>query len=140
VNNISGTVIDGNFAFELFDTYGFPIDLSELLARENKLTIDMDEFQSALKKQKDRSRAATALDAGDWVITKQGEGSFVGYDHLMRETKVLRYRSINSKDKSWIQIELAETPFYPEGGGQVGDVGALYFDQEKLVVVVLVLI
>ena len=135
VNNISGTVIDGNFAFELFDTYGFPIDLSELLARENKLTIDMDEFQSALKKQKDRSRAATALDAGDWVILKQGEGSFVGYDHLMRETKVLRYRSINSKDKSWIQIELAETPFYPEGGGQVGDVGALYFDQEKLVVV-----
>jgi len=132
VKGISGTVIDGKFAFELFDTYGFPIDLSELLARENGLTINMDEFSSELKKQKDRSRAATAIDAGDWIVLNEGEGTFVGYDQLETETKVLRYREVKAKDKTFIQVELDETPFYPEGGGQVGDVGVLVFDGEKL--------
>ncbi|MFT6717258.1 MAG: alanyl-tRNA synthetase, partial [Saprospiraceae bacterium] len=129
---ITSKVIEGKFAFELFDTYGFPIDLSDLLARENGLTINMDEFHSELKKQKDRSRAATAIDAGDWITLNEGEGTFVGYDDLETETKVLRYREVKAKDKSWVQVELGETPFYPEGGGQVGDVGVLVFDEEKL--------
>jgi alanyl-tRNA synthetase len=129
---LSGKVIDGKFAFELFDTYGFPIDLSELLARENGLTINMDEFRSELQKQKERSRAATVIDAGDWIVLNEGEGTFVGYDQLETETRVLRYREVKAKDKSWVQVELGETPFYPEGGGQVGDVGVLVFDEEKL--------
>jgi alanyl-tRNA synthetase len=134
VKGLSKKVIEGKFAFELFDTYGFPIDLSDLLAREDGLTIDMDEFHAELKKQKERSRAATAVEAGDWVVLNVGEGAFVGYDQLETETRVLRYREVKTKDKTFIQVELEETPFYPEGGGQVGDAGVLVFDEEKLFV------
>ena len=128
----SELIIDGKFAFELFDTFGFPIDLTQLLAKEENRSINMEQFQEELAAQKTRSRAASAVDAGDWIMLHQGEGKFVGYDTLETETKVLRYRNVKSKDQNWIQIELENTPFYPEGGGQVGDVGVLVFGEEKL--------
>ncbi len=130
--NVKTKQIEGKFAFELFDTYGFPIDLTELLAKEQGLVIYKQEFEAALQQQKDRSRKATAIDAGDWSILSEVEGTFVGYDTLEVDTKVLKSREVKSKDKTWIQIELERTPFYPEGGGQVGDVGVLVLGDEKL--------
>ena len=118
------TAIEGNFAFELFDTFGFPIDLTELLAREKGLVVDMDGFQNALLAQKERSRAATAIDTGDWVVVNEDEESqFVGYDQLIAQTSILKYRKVAAKGKEQYQLVLAETPFYAEGGGQVGDTG-----------------
>ncbi|HEY0668198.1 MAG TPA: alanine--tRNA ligase-related protein, partial [Sphingobacteriaceae bacterium] len=118
--------IDGNFAFELYDTFGFPIDLTELMARENGLEVDMVGFQNALEEQKSRSRAATAIDTGDWVVLREGEQvEFVGYDSLETETRILKYRKINAKGKEQFQIVLDRTPFYAESGGQVGDAGRL---------------
>ena len=124
--------INGKFAFELFDTFGFPIDLTQLLAKEENRSVNMDQFEKELTEQKDRSRAASAIDAGDWVVLDEGEAKFVGYDTPETETKVLRYRNVKSKDQNWVQVELETTPFYPEGGGQVGDVGVLVFGKEKL--------
>ncbi|MEY3679049.1 MAG: alanine--tRNA ligase [Bacteroidota bacterium] len=118
--------ISGDFAFELYDTYGFPIDLTELMAREKGLEVDMDGFQKALTVQKDRSRAATAIDTGDWVLVNEGEEvEFVGYDATETESKILKYRKINSKGKEQFQLVLDRTPFYAESGGQVGDTGML---------------
>ena len=119
-------VISGEFAFELQDTYGFPIDLTELMAREKKWTVDMDEYQKSLQIQKSRSRAATAIDTGDWVtVNDYPETEFVGYDLLEIETKILKYRQVTSKGKEQYQIVLQKTPFYGESGGQVGDTGRL---------------
>lgn len=116
--------IDGEFAFELFDTFGFPIDLTELLAREQGLSVDMNGFQQALLAQKERSRAATAIDTGDWVLVNDDEESeFVGYDSLNSTTEIVKYRKVSSKGKDQFQLVLTETPFYAEGGGQVGDKG-----------------
>jgi len=118
--------IDGDFAFELFDTYGFPIDLTGLLARENGLNVDMDGFQRALQQQKERSRAATSIDTGDWVTVSEGdETDFVGYDQLEATTQILKYRKVTAKGKHQYQLILSVTPFYAEGGGQVGDSGIL---------------
>lgn len=118
--------IDGNFAFELFDTYGFPIDLTELLAREQGLTVDMTGFEQALFAQKERSRAATAIDTGDWVIVSDNQDTeFVGYDVFMAQTEIVKYRKVSAKGKDQFQLVLSETPFYAEGGGQVGDTGYL---------------
>ena len=127
--------IGGTEAFELFDTYGFPIDLTRLVAVENKLTIDEAGFNSELKKQKDRSRAATKVDTGDWIdVRPNGRVVFTGYDTLDGRTELLRYRSVRSKDKDAYQLVLAETPFYAESGGQVGDTGSLLFGDERIVV------
>ena len=118
--------IDGDFAFELFDTYGFPIDLTALLAREKGLDLDMEGFQVALQKQKERSRAATTIDTGDWINVSEGEESeFVGYDQLQATTEILKYRKVKAKGKEQYQLVLSVTPFYAEGGGQVGDTGLL---------------
>jgi len=118
--------IDGAFAFELFDTFGFPIDLTELLSREKGMAVDMDGFQKALQAQKDRSRAATILDTGDWIAVGEGEDTeFVGYDRLEADTRILKYRKVKAGGKEQYQLLLSVTPFYPEGGGQVGDVGRL---------------
>ena len=127
-----GKNIEGKFAFELFDTFGFPIDLTQLLAKEANLIVDMEGFEKELQQQKERSRKATAVETEDWIVLKDGIGKFIGYDNLESETEVLRYRKVSGKDSKWYQIELAETPFYPEGGGQVGDVGVLVFGEEKL--------
>ncbi|MFC3197883.1 alanine--tRNA ligase [Parapedobacter deserti] len=119
-------IIAGGFAFELYDTYGFPIDLTELLAREKGWNVDMPGFQQALEQQKNRSRAATAIDTGDWVVLRAGESvEFVGYDQLECNTEVLKYRKIAAKGKEQYQLVLSVTPFYPAGGGQVGDTGVL---------------
>lgn len=123
---LSHNVVDGDFAFELFDTYGFPIDLTDLLAREKGLTVDMVAFDKALQAQKDRSRAATVIDTGDWTIINDIEDTeFVGYDTLKATTQVIKYRKVSAKGKDQYQLVLSVTPFYAEGGGQVGDTGVL---------------
>ncbi|RZJ65830.1 MAG: alanine--tRNA ligase, partial [Flavobacterium sp.] len=124
--NEAKDVIDGEFAFELYDTFGFPIDLTDLMAREKGLSVDMEGFNKALEEQKNRSRAATAIDTGDWVIVNQdNETEFVGYDLTEIETEILKYRKVSAKGKEQYQIVLRQTPFYAESGGQVGDTGRL---------------
>ena len=116
--------ISGDFAFELFDTFGFPVDLTELLAKEQGLRVDMEGFEQALQKQKARSRAATSVDTGDWIsLTTETGSAFVGYDALTSTTEIIKYRKVSGKGKQQYQIVLAETPFYAEGGGQIGDQG-----------------
>lgn len=123
-------VINGDFAFELYDTYGFPIDLTELLAREKGMSVDMDGFKQALQIQKDRSRAATAIDTGDWVVVNDDDGfEFVGYDTLTAKTEVVKYRKVVAKNKEQYQLVLSVSPFYAEGGGQVGDSGELISEE-----------
>jgi alanyl-tRNA synthetase len=119
-------VISGDFAFELNDTYGFPIDLTELMAREKRWSVDMEEYHKALLQQKERSRAATAIDTGDWILVKPDlEVEFVGYDDFEAETEIIKYRKVSAKGKDQYQIVLSKTPFYAESGGQVGDTGRL---------------
>lgn len=122
-------VIEGLFAFILFDTYGFPIDLTELMAKEIGFTVNMKEFEAALQAQKDRSRAATAIDTGDWIIVNESDDTdFVGYDALTTKTEIVKYRKVSTKGKEQYQLVLSVTPFYAEGGGQVGDSGVLIAD------------
>ncbi len=119
-------IVSGEFAFELFDTYGFPIDLTQLIVSERYGEINMEGFNLALAEQKNRSRAATAVDTGDWVIVNQdNETEFVGYDLTEIETDILKYRKVSAKGKEQYQIVLRQTPFYAESGGQVGDTGRL---------------
>ena len=120
--------IDGGFSFELSDTYGFPIDLTELIAREKGFVVDMEGFYKALTEQKNRSRAATAIDTGDWVVLKDDDTvTFTGYDELETIAHVIKYRKVTAKGKEQYQIVLDKTPFYAESGGQVGDRGELVF-------------
>ena len=130
-----GNVIGGAFAFELFDTYGFPIDLTELMAKENGWTVDMQGFQKGLDEQKQRSRAAAAVDTDDWVVVHNGqEEQFVGYDTLTADVEILKYRKVKTKDKEFYQLVFDRTPFYGEGGGQAGDKGSLVCGDEKVIV------
>lgn len=124
--------ISGKVAFELYDTFGFPIDLTQLLAREKGLQVDMAGYQSALESQKERSRKATSVTAGDWKILKDGSQTFTGYDDLLNDTTVLQYRTVEQKGKKQFQVVLETTPFYPEGGGQVGDTGTLRFEGQEI--------
>jgi alanyl-tRNA synthetase len=128
--------ISGKDAFELYDTYGFPFDLTRLIASERNLTIDEAEFNSEMQKQKDRSRAATAIDTEDWIIVNEGnKNEFVGYDSLETKANVLKYRKVKAKGKEAYQIVLDKTPFYAESGGQVGDTGELTVNNSKFKVV-----
>lgn len=119
--------ISGAAAFELYDTYGFPIDLTRLIATEQGLQVDEAGFEAEMKQQKDRSRAATTVDAEDWVILQEGANTFVGYDQLEATAQVLKYRRVKAKGKEGYQLVLNQTPFYAESGGQVGDRGWLQF-------------
>jgi alanyl-tRNA synthetase len=131
----SAGTIAGPAAFELYDTYGFPIDLTRLIASEKGLTVDEKGFEDQMKKQKDRSRAATAVDAADWVVVQEGANQFVGYDSLETNTNVLKYRKVTAKGKEAYQWVLEKTPFYAESGGQVGDKGWLKFADESIEVI-----
>jgi alanyl-tRNA synthetase len=125
--------IDGAAAFELLDTYGFPIDLTRLIAQENDLLVDESGFEKEMEIQKNRSRSATVLDAGDWNIVSEGNPTgFVGYQKTETDTQILRYRKVSGKGKEAFQIVLMETPFYAESGGQVGDSGYLMVNGEKI--------
>lgn len=126
------TVLDGVDAFTLYDTYGFPLDLTELILRENEMTVDEVGFKAEMQKQKDRARNASAVETGDWVIVREGEVEFVGYDQTSCEAEILRYRKVKQKNHEFYQIVLDRTPFYAEMGGQVGDSGWLINDDEKI--------
>ena len=134
IRKTAGEVIDGKVVFELYDTFGFPADLTALIAAESHKRIDQLGFEAELQKQKERSRAATKLETEDWVELAGGETKFVGYDELEADVKILRYRKIKSKGKEQIQLVLDVTPFYAEGGGQVGDQGKLVSANDKLVI------
>ena len=129
------TVINGKAAFELYDTYGFPIDLTRLIGSEQGLSVNEPAFEAEMKQQKDRSRAATALDTEDWITVAEGSTKFVGYDSLEAEAAVLRYRKVKAKGKESYQIVLDNTPFYAESGGQVGDTGELVFGNETIQII-----
>jgi alanyl-tRNA synthetase len=132
----SSNNISGKGAFELYDTYGFPFDLTRLIASERNLAVDEAEFNSEMQKQKDRSRAATAIDTEDWVVVSEGNtNEFVGYDSLETEADVLKYRKVKAKGKEAYQIVLDKTPFYAESGGQVGDTGELAIQSSKFKVI-----
>jgi alanyl-tRNA synthetase len=126
--------ISGETAFKLQDTYGFPIDLTELMAREIGITVDAVAFDTEMQQQKSRSRAATAIETEDWIVLNEKPVKFVGYEDLNVTTKVLKYRNVKAKGKTQYQLVLETTPFYAESGGQVGDTGTLYFDDEAITV------
>lgn len=133
---VSNQVVDGRDVFELYDTYGFPVDLTRLIAEEKGWKVDEAGFTLALNEQKERSRADAKRETGDWVIIgKDGQSAFTGYDDLIvNDSRVIKYRILKQKDQELYQLVLDKTPFYPEGGGQVGDTGFLMFDGEVVMV------
>jgi alanyl-tRNA synthetase len=133
INDKKDTQISGAVAFELYDTYGFPYDLTALIAKENGLEVDEKSFQEEMAKQKDRSKSASKMETGDWEIVNEGaEVQFLGYEQLETSAKVLRYRNVKTKNKTQVQLVLDKTPFYAESGGQVGDTGILEIGDEKI--------
>jgi len=131
--NANSPVISGEAAFRLLDTYGFPIDLTQLLARERKAEVDMDDFNVHMQEQKNRSRTDAAQEKGDWIVLKEdAEVSFAGYESLTTTTEIIRYREIKEKKNTIYHIVLGKTPFYAESGGQVGDTGYIEANGEKI--------
>ncbi len=129
------TVLDGTQAFRLFDTYGFPLDLTELICRENGFTVDNAQFDVEMQKQKERARNAAAVENGDWIVLQPGEQTFVGYDYTEYECRILRYRQVTQKKSKFYELVLDYTPFYGEMGGQVGDQGVLVSETETVEIV-----
>lgn len=129
------TEISGKDAFTLYDTFGFPLDLTELILRENGMTADLKEFDAEMQQQKQRARNAAAVETGDWITLKEGTTEFVGYDYTEYETSILRYRQIKQKNQTLYQIVLDKTPFYAESGGQVGDTGVLVNEFETIEII-----
>ena len=136
IEELKGDTVEGAKAFELYDTFGFPVDLTALILRERGLKLDMPGFEAEMALQKERSRAATKLTTDDWVdIHEDNREEFVGYDQLEAEVRITRYRKVSAKKKTFYQIVLSHTPFYPEGGGQVGDTGYLETANERISIV-----
>ena len=129
------TVLDGASAFRLFDTYGFPLDLTELICRENGLTVNVDEFDAEMQKQKERARNAAQVESTDWVEIADGEQQFVGYDYTEYTCHILRYRKVTQKKNTFYELVLDQTPFYGEMGGEVGDRGVLVSEYETIDVI-----
>ncbi len=138
VQNTKGKTVSGKKTFELYDTYGFPKDLTALILRENGLDYDEDEFNTEMEKQKSRSRSAATVETDDWVILQEdNEEEFIGYDYLEANVKITRYRKVSSKkDGDMYQLVFNMTPFYPEGGGQVGDKGYLEVSNGNVIYIV----
>jgi alanyl-tRNA synthetase len=132
----NGKTVDGAFAFELYDTFGFPIDLTELMATENNFDVDMPGFIVELDKQKERSRAAGKIEADDWVELKEDDvEEFIGYDYTEADIYITKYRKVVAKGEELYQLVFNLTPFYPEGGGQVGDTGIIKSDKEEVEII-----
>ncbi len=130
--SINKKEISGVDAFTLYDTYGFPLDLTELILKERGLTLNHDDFETEMQKQKLRARNAASIETGDWNIVRNGDSEFVGYDVFETQTQILRYRKITQKNKEYYQVVLSKTPFYAEMGGQVGDNGILFNENETI--------
>lgn len=135
VKKAGNTELDGVRAFRLFDTYGFPLDLTQLICRENGLTVDEKQFDEEMQKQKARARNAAAVESSDWTELAQGEQKFVGYDYTEYECRILRYRKVTQKKNTYYELVLDYTPFYGEMGGQVGDTGVLVSESETVQIV-----
>lgn len=133
--NSGSKTLSGVDAFILYDTYGFPLDLTELILRENGMEANIEEFNVEMQKQKERARHAAAVETGDWITIKEGEAEFVGYDFFECDAEILRYRQIKQKNKTQYQVVLDKSPFYAEMGGQVGDSGWLINGNEKIAVI-----
>jgi alanyl-tRNA synthetase len=127
--------LDGVQAFRLFDTYGFPLDLTELICRENNFTVDEEQFNVEMQKQKERARNAAAVENSDWTELKAGEQQFVGYDYTEYNCHILRYRKVTQKKNEFYELVLDATPFYGEMGGQVGDCGVLCNENETIEII-----
>ena len=127
--------LDGVQAFRLFDTYGFPLDLTQLICREHGFTVDEEQFDAEMQKQKERARNAAAVENGDWVDVAEGNQQFVGYDYTEYECHILRYRKVTQKKNTFYELVLDYTPFYGEMGGQVGDTGVLVSEDEIVEVI-----
>ncbi len=133
---LKGKVISGELAFELYDTFGFPFDLTSLIAREKGLSVDEQGFQTEMEKQKARSKADAVKETGDWITVADGDKpEFVGYENLSITSRLLRYRSVKQKNKELYQLIFEKTPFYAESGGQVGDTGFIQQGDEKVFIV-----
>lgn len=134
-NHKNTKMIDGEFAFELYDTYGFPIDLTQLMAKEKGLEVDITKFEEFLNQQRQRSRLSAQIDTEDWVIIKDADSEFVGYDTLECPAQIIKYRKIVQKNKTFYHLVLDKTPFYAESGGQVGDTGIIYSANETITII-----
>lgn len=129
-------IISGEVAFELYDTYGFPLDLTSLIARERGLSVDEDGFKAQMEKQRTRAKADAAKETGDWILVgKDVKPEFIGYDHLDVEVQVIKYRKIKQKNKELFQLVFDKTPFYAESGGQTGDTGIIENANEKIIII-----
>ena len=128
-----GGVLAGEVAFKLYDTFGFPLDLTELILREHGMSADVDGFNAEMQKQRDRARNAATMETGDWTKVRDGDAEFVGYDETESTTQVLRYRAVKQKKSEFYQLVLSSSPFYAEMGGQVGDSGWLISDSGEKV-------
>jgi alanyl-tRNA synthetase len=134
-NKNKQTLVSGKVVFEMYDTFGFPLDLTDLILREHHLQYDQAQYEAEMAEQKNRSRAAAAVDTGDWVELSSCESRFIGYDYTEADVQIVRYRSIKTKDKEQFQLVFDATPFYAESGGQLGDTGYIQSGDEHIPIV-----